>query len=195
MDCHQDLALNTLTVLDNSSEASILCIGDAIFKKSIKIHENIHLYNNLMTSGSIIPLNQTETIGIPNNQWLNIHSAEGNFSTINVDTINVKNINTLPKKEYTYIQIKNEDEIIIDDGLEYNIFIYNLTNATSNTINIILQTNDPINDQIKIVIINPNRKNININKISSKKIHQIYDFLYINDSTLLNKWILIYQNI
>jgi hypothetical protein len=111
MDCLQDLAINSLTVLDQSCDSSFLCMGDATFVKSIKINNNIHLLNDIRTCGNIIPLRNTSSIGTKDNIWMDIYATDGHFNSINVDELNVKNLNGLQythKNEHNYLDIKEE---------------------------------------------------------------------------------------
>lgn len=124
MDCLQDLAVNSIVILDNEtsnsveydtfendgnemnsnvSGQSLLCLGDAVFKKSIKIHDKIHINDEIRICGDIIPLGRTSSIGTTNYQWLESNISYGNFNAINsknttsltmkCNEMNVENIN------------------------------------------------------------------------------------------------------
>lgn len=95
MDCQQDLAINTLTILDQNNESSLYCNGNAIFKNSVKIFNNLHLFNDIRICGDFIPLNFTSSIGSKSNLWMDINASYGNFNVINTDVINVKQLNIL----------------------------------------------------------------------------------------------------
>ena len=108
MDCPQDLAINNLTILDQSNEYSLLCMGNAIFRQDIKIYEDLHLYKNIITSGNIIPLNYTSSIGTSEHQWLELHVADANINCLNVDVINVKHLNCVSINEQINKQINEQ---------------------------------------------------------------------------------------
>lgn len=95
MDCQQDLAINTLTVLDECNDSSILCHGNAIFKNSIKVFNNLHIYNDIRTCGNIIPLKHTTSLGSVDNMWMDLFVTDGTFNKINVDELNVKQLNVI----------------------------------------------------------------------------------------------------
>ena len=117
MDCQQDLAIGTLTILDQTSDSSLLCNGNALFKNSVKIHNDLHLFNNIRTCGNIIPLKHTSSVGTCENPWMDIYASDGTFNTLNVDILNVKQLNCINcignngkngnNRDYKYHLIKN----------------------------------------------------------------------------------------
>ena len=91
MDFQQDLAVNTLTILDNSGEHALLSIGNAHFKESIKVYGTAHIHNELRIGGNIIPLSNTISVGTESVPWMNLHCATANIHTLNVEHLNVIN--------------------------------------------------------------------------------------------------------
>jgi hypothetical protein len=218
MESQQDLAVNTLTVLDQSIDTSMLCMGDATFKKNIKVYNNIHLQKDIRIVGNILPISDTSTIGLLDKQWLELYASNGKFNKVDVDILNVNKINYLDKKddlekEYEYINIDNESvqihlgRIRINvKNIKHRIVIYdlselvintNLMNIVNSTINIKLNKHDNIN-KIKIIIINQKNYNIKFDNTQilniinvNDNVYQIYEFLYVDE---LDKFIITYNN-
>ena len=100
MDCQQDIAINTIIVLDEESEYALKCRGNAEFRQSMKIYDKLHIQNDIRTCGNIIPLSDTACLGTNENQWMDINAVDGTFNKINVDVLNVKQLNIDKKNHY-----------------------------------------------------------------------------------------------
>jgi hypothetical protein len=198
----QDLAVNKLTVLDQSIDTSLLCMGDATFKKNIKVYNNIHLQKDIRIRGNILPIEDTSSIGLEDKQWLKLYASSGKFNKIDVDVLNVKQINCLDiekkekkeKKEYEYINVNDKfsDKVNINVKTRHHIVIYDLSDLTisiKETIHIYLNKNNVLN-KVKIIFINPSNYDIKFEGLIDTKndAYLIYEFLYVNE---LNRFIIV----
>lgn len=207
MDCQQDLAVNTLTILETEGDDTLKCMGNAEFKKSVKIYNTIHVQNDIRTCGNIIPLDDTATLGNNQHLWMDINAVDGTFNKINVDVLNVKKINC---SSFNDNHNHNHEYIKIIT----NISLINLTNKyelsiidlSEKILPIMITGCENIDLKIKfinyknknIIIINPNKLLISIDNddvipfenIRFRDSYQIYNFVYINE---IKKNILTYK--
>jgi hypothetical protein len=110
MDCQQDLAINTLTILDQTCDSSLLCNGNAVFLNSVKIYNNLHLLNDIRLCGNIVPLKHTSSIGTCENPWMDLYVTDGSFNVLNVDTLNVKQINHIHNNDNHQMDNENNEK-------------------------------------------------------------------------------------
>ena len=164
MDCQQDLAIGTLTILDQNCDSSLLCNGNALFKNSVKIHNSLHLFNDIRLCGNIVPLKHTSSIGTNENPWMDLYVTDGNFNTLNVDALNVKQIN------YSHYQPNNEN----DNDKSYNYYNIGYLYESYDNIDIKYCYDDDkceVNIDIKLKDINfmiLNLSNVNLDFIDTK---------------------------
>lgn len=228
MDTLQDIAVNSLTILehndvsidDNEQQFALKSMGNAIFKENIKVYKNIHLNKDLRICGDVVPLNKTTLLGTKENQWMESNISCGTFNNIESKIINSNTItsNEITSnyihvqqieadyihekcKKYELININNVCKNKIDLCIDINPFtILNLTNLKFSTIStdciVTVKFVDTLHYINKIVIINPNKYNIILQRnnidftIEDNNEYQIYEFLYIIE---LYKWILVYK--
>jgi hypothetical protein len=196
MDCQQDLAINTLTILDDCNESSILCHGNAVFKNSVKIFNNMHINNDIRTCGNIIPLNHTSSIGSLENMWMDLFVTDGNFNKINTDVLNVKqlnikNVNVLNSnciandKKNEYVNLNDLDKNYNLFKIKYN---YDIDNSEL-CVDVIMCDNN--NNYIIIDL--TNLSNDIISRYCDEKLECSYDIeniLYVNNKNIIFKFIL-----
>lgn len=137
MDSQQDLAVNTLTVLDNSGEHALLSMGDAHFKECIKVYGDAHIHKQMRIGGNIIPLSNTISIGTECTPWMNLHCATATIHTLNVQNLNVVNTTSTvaPSDTYTYAESTTtapSHDCDSESESDYDLKKINLTSATNN---------------------------------------------------------------
>jgi len=196
MDHQQDLAVNTLTILDKDKEFGLTVQGNAVIKGSVKVHCNIHINNDIRTCGCIIPLSDTSKLGTVDNKWNTFYSTNGYIDNLTVGTINVS-----PTLSSTYEIICYTDTVsgstfaITLTNTKY-ISILNLTGIVASGI-LTITINLPLTSGTtkKLVIVNPNSHIITINNTqlafitySNNNTYQTIEFLYDTPNT---QWILI----
>ena len=191
MDCQQDLAIGTLTITDQDCETSLLCNGNALFKNSVKIYNNLHLFNDIKTCGNIVPLKHTSSIGTCENPWMDLYATDGTLNTLNVDVLNVKYINCINNDdknkninhhEYKYYNIQN----LFDkyNGIDIN-YIYD-DNYCEVNINIrLLITGTIILDlsEVNLNFVNTKSSDVSLNSILCISDSKIYVNMHLPEMT------------
>jgi len=187
MDSHQDLTINSLTVLDDTCAigdrvASVVINGGLNVAKNIitcdidtsiivaekaKITECMSVQKNVYIEGEILPFTcySTASLGNCNNKWNNIHAINADIQQISNNVISTKNLST-KNIQMTTCAVNINDDIsgspIYQIDLETSITIINLTSIFENdrnvTITLPLSTFEN-NHVIKKIIFKQNKCN------------------------------------